>query len=441
MALKKSKIIGDFRDMIRLRTISCEDMSQAPLDQFEAFRELLRERFPALFGAAEVRYPGFNGILLKIKGRMEGSPSVLMAHYDVVPVDQDGWTCDPFGAEIRDGRICGRGTLDTKSTLCGIVEAVEANLVEGWQPVHDLYLSFGGEEETHGDTCREIVRTLSEDGVRPAFVLDEGGAVIPEGVPGLRRKAAMVGIAEKGTANYRITAFGKGGHASTPPRHTAVGKLAEAAVRIENHPFPARISEPVYVMFREIAKLVPVYERFAFANVKLFAPAVKAAATVLGPTFNAMVRTTQALVTVDGGTAYNVLPDRASFVVNLRILPGETMESAEAYLRKIIKDPEISVELIDGTDPTPVSEIDCPQWQMLREVCEETWPDAVFAPYMLNGGTDSRFYHEISEHVYKFSPMEMTAEERGMVHGPDESIAIENLLKTVIFYKKLLAKL
>jgi carboxypeptidase PM20D1 len=162
---------------------------------------------------------------------------------------------------------------------------------------------------------------------------------------------------------------------------------------------------------------------------------------MLGPTFNAMVRTTQALVTVDGGTAYNVLPDRASFVVNLRILPGETVESALEYLKRVVRDPDITVVLIDGTDPTPVSEIVCPEWQMLREVCVETWPDAVFAPYMLNGGTDSRFYHAISDHVYKFSPMEMTAAERGLVHGPDESIAIGNLLKTVIFYVKLLDRL
>ncbi len=441
MKLKKSVVIENFRDMIRKKTVSFEDMSLADEAEFAAFRALIPERFPHLAAAADYREIGGNGMLFHIKGQSDAKPSVLMAHYDVVPADQEGWTHDPFGAEISDGRIWGRGTLDTKGTLFSIVTSVDQALSEGWIPKNDLYLSFGGEEETHGETCGLIVETLRNENIRPAFVLDEGGAVIPEGVPGLKKKIAMVGIAEKGTANYMLTVRAKGGHAATPPKHTAVGQLARAAVRIENNPFPARLSDPVRKMFKELAHEVPPAERFAFSNIGLFEPGVKLLAPHLGPTFNAMVRSTAAVVIFEGRSAFNVLPDKAAMGVNVRILPGETKETALAHLKKIVADPEVDVLLIEGTDPTPVSDIDCPEWQLLREACSATWPDAAFGPYMLNGGTDSRFYSKISDHVYKFTPMEMTAKERGTVHGADESIAIENLLKCVRFYGRLIRML
>ena len=441
MKLQKSVVIENFREMIRKKTVSYEDMDRADAVEFAAFRALIPERFPHLWEAAEYREIGRGGMLFTVKGRSDAKPSVLMAHYDVVPADQDGWTCDPFGAEMKDGRIYGRGTLDTKGTLLSIVTAVDQALSEGWIPKNDLYLSFGAEEETHGDTCAEIVETLKNENIRPAFVLDEGGAVIPEGVPGLKKKLAMVGIAEKGTANYMLTVRDAGGHAATPPKHTAGGRLARAAVRIEEHPFPARLSASVRKMFKELAGEANPVVGAAFSNIGLFEPGVKILAPHLGPTFNAMVRSTAAVVLFEGASAFNVLPDKAAMGVNVRILPGETKESVLAYLKKVVADPKVSVELIDGTDPTPVSDIDCEEWQLLKRAAKETWPDAGFGPYMLNGGTDSRFYSEIADHIYKFTPMEMTAAERKTVHGANESISIDNLLTCVRFYGRLVREL
>ncbi|MDO4805392.1 MAG: M20/M25/M40 family metallo-hydrolase [Lachnospiraceae bacterium] len=441
MKISRKKIVDDFRAMIRIKTISKDDIRKMDMGEFAAFRKLLSDRFPVIKEMAEVQVIPPTGILFKIKGESADAPSVLMAHMDVVPADQEGWTCDPFGAEIKDGRIYGRGTLDTKGTLCAIMEAVEYSLGRGWKPKNDLYLSFGGEEEVSGETAGNIAEWLGKAGVRPAFVLDEGGAVIPEGVPGLKRKTAMVGIAEKGTANYMLSVRGQGGHASTPPRHTAIGKLAKAAVRLEEHPFPARLTTPVRLMFREIAKEVPVYERAAFANANLLEPAIKTMASALGPTFNAMVRTTTAVVIFEGRSAFNVLPDRAAMGVNVRMLEGDTPESVRGELMRRVKDPEIEVDLIAGTPPTSVSEIDCREWEMLKKVIRKVWKDVPVGPYQLNGGTDSRFFSEISNHVYRFTPMEMTAKERATVHGANESISVKNLLKTVLFYRLLLEEL
>lgn len=441
MKLSRSRAADDLSAMIRKRTVSYDDPGRMELKEFEGFRQLLTERFPAVAEGSERREIGLTGVLYKIKGETDEKPSVLMAHYDVVPADQAAWTEEPFSGTIKDGRIFGRGTLDTKSTLCAMMEAADAALKDGWRPKNDLYLSFSGEEETCGGSCGDIVKVLKEENVRPAFVLDEGGAVIPEGLPGLNRMAAMIGVAEKGTANYRLTIKKKGGHTSTAPRRTILGQLARAAVRIENHPFPARLSEPVKLMFRELSGEVPPYEKFAFEHPEIFSPAISAAAAVLGGTFNAMVRTTTAIVILEGRSAFNVLPDQAEMGINVRLLAGDTVESAAEYLKKIIHDPEINVEILAGRDPSPTAEIRCPEWEMLKDVIREVWPAAAAAPYQLNGGTDARNYDEISNHVYRFSPMVMTKQERGSVHGANESIALRSLFTTIVFYEKLLRKL
>ena len=440
MKLNKERILDNFRAMIRIRTVSEE--SSADEQAFAAFRALLRERYPAVFAAGESWLIGKRGVLIRIPGKTADHPSVLMAHYDVVPADASGWRFDPFSAALEGGRIYGRGTLDTKSTLCAIMEAASKLIENGARPAHDLYLSFGGEEEISGSCASEIVSFLKERGVRPDLVLDEGGSVIPEGLPGVKRRAAMIGIAEKGTANYRISvSTGRAGHASVPPKTTAVGRVARAAARIESHPFPTRLSKPTELMFRELARYVPAYEKPAFSHVKNFALPIRLLAPHLGDTFNAMVRTTCAFTNCRADSSFNVLPERAEMGVNVRLLEGDTLESAAAYLRKVIADPCVSVELIAGSDPTPVSEINCRAMDTLKRVIASVWKDAVIAPYQLNGGTDARFFTEISDHIYRFSPMVMTKEERSTVHGIDESIAVTSLLQTVIFYIRLIRQI
>ena len=441
MKLKKSQILENFRAMIRLRTVSFDDEARTDREEFRRFRELIKNRYPAVFSRGEGWVVGEYGVLIRIPGKSADNPSVLMAHYDVVGAGED-WDFDPFGAELRDGRICGRGTLDTKCTLCSILEAVSYHLENGFVPERDIWLSFGGEEETCGATCGEIVSHLQSLGVKPSFVLDEGGSVIPEGLPGLRREAAMIGIAEKGTVNYLLSIqCAGGGHASVPPKSTVIGRLARAAVAIETHPFPARLSTPVKLMFRELAAETPFYERPVFSHPELMAPAISAAASALGGTFNAMVRTTCAVTIMEGRSAFNVLPDRAVMGVNVRLLEGDTIESARRYLMKIVGDPKIRVDVIAGSGPSPVSDINCREYKLLKETISQIWPRAVVAPYQMNGGTDARFYSRLTDHIYRFSPMVMTKEERASVHGRNESIAEDKLFTMIRFYIRLIEKL
>jgi carboxypeptidase PM20D1 len=428
--------------MIQVKTVSHFDAAETDEAEFEKFRKLLDRLYPVTGGIGQRRRIGRTGILYRIPGReTEGDPAVLMAHYDVVPAEASEWDFDPFSGEIKDGFICGRGALDTKCTLCAVMESVENLLKKGWRPKHTLYLSFSGEEEVEGSDADRIVKDFEAAGIRAAFVLDEGGAVIPEGLPGVKRPAAMIGIAEKGVANLELSVSGSGGHASTPPAHTAAGEIARAAAAIEAHPFPAQLTRPVLEMFRYLGEEVPGAAGAAFRKASLLSPAIRAAAVRMGGTFGAMVRTTAAVTVMQGSPSYNVLPEKAMIGVNLRLLGNDTMESACAYLKKAVNNPKIEFRYISGSNPSPVSDCEGDMWKMLTDTIHSTWPEALIAPYTLNGGTDSRFFHRISGCVYKFTPMEMSAEDRKCVHGRNEKIAAGRLLKMAVFYSRLLEKL
>lgn len=440
--LQKEKILEHFREMIRIPTVSFAKREDTDREAFQRFRKLIYDLYPALCSTAEVKEIGDFGLLFRIPGQSDKHPSVLMAHMDVVPADPSLWDADPFGAEVIDGRIYGRGTLDTKSTLWGILEAAELRAAKGLVPANDIYLSFGGEEETCGPCCREIVSFLKEKGVRPQFVLDEGGSVIPEGLPGVHVEAAVIGIAEKGTANYLLELRDKkGGHASVPPRHTVVGRLSKAAVNIENHPFPARLSTPVKMMFKELKDEAPLYAKAVFARPELFEKAIVFGSRILGPTVNAMVRTTVAVTFSESRSEFNVLPQEASLGVNVRLLEGDTVESAAKRLKATAGDPDIEVRLVRGTNPSAVAPVDTDEYRMLKEVISEVWKGVICAPYQMNGGTDARFYSELTEEIYRFSPMIMSKEERASVHGVNESIAIDNLMRIPVFYLKLMDRI
>ena len=442
MKLNRTEVLERFAKMIRLRTVSHADGRGTDAAAFAAFRSLFRSCYPVFFERGEGWGIGAYGTLLRIPGRSSEHPSVLMAHYDVVDADPSSWSHDPFGAERADGRIWGRGTLDTKSTLLAVCEAMAWQLAGGFVPANDIYLAFGGEEEVSGPTAAMIVSFLKKRGVKPDFVLDEGGAVIPEGLPGVPHQAAMIGSAEKGTANYLISCEEhRGGHTSAPPRHTVAGRLAAAAGAGESHEFPARLGTPVRMMFEALAPYVPAAERPFFRHPALVSPAISAAAPLLGGSFRPMVRTTCAVTIMDVRAAFNVLPESGALGVNARLIEGDTVESVRKELQRVIRDPEIRVETISGSDPSPVSDPEAAVYGVLADTIRSVWKHTIVAPYQLNGGTDARFYADLTDHVYRFSPMIMTKEERAAVHGIDESVSAETLFRMIRFYIRLIGRL
>ena len=436
--LNRNKILADMQKMIRCKTVSHMDEKQTDFGEFEKFRRLLEEQFPLVNQYAKKHLIGKTGVLYQLQGESAEKPSVCMAHYDVVPVDEEAWEKPAFAGILEGDVLWGRGTLDTKGTVCGIMEAAEQLLSEGYVPKRDLYLAFCGDEETTGESCEAVVDWFWQHGIRPELVLDEGGAVVENVFPGVPGECAMIGIAEKGYINLQLTLKSNGGHSATPPEHTVVGKLAQAMVAIEAHPFPAQMTKPVAAMFDTLGRHSGFGYRMIFANIKLFQPILFRFCQKAGDEFNAMMRSTCALTKMEGSKAFNVLPPSGQIGMNLRLLGEDTVDSAIAYLKKVVKNDDIIYAVQTGTNPSDSSDVNCEQWELLRQVVHTTFPQAIVSPYLMMACSDARQYCRITDKVYRFSPMKMSNEERALIHGHNERIPVDTLLKTVEFYIRLM---
>ena len=434
----REKIVRDMQDMIRCKTISHADPAQMDLAEFEKFQNLLKERFPLIHQRCSLQKIGRTGLLYRLPGKSSEKVGVCMAHYDVVPADESLWSKPAFAAILENDVLWGRGTLDTKATLCGVMEALEALLAKGYSPSYDLYLSFSGEEEVDGDSCRQIVDWFQSQGITPDWVLDEGGAVVDHVFPGYNGSCALIGIAEKGGFNVEFSMHSKGGHASTPPAKQLLGHMSRALLRVEKKHFPFQLTKPVLEMFDTVGRHSNFLFRMIFANLWLFKPVLNLIGKLSGGELNAMMRTTVALTCFEGSKAYNVMPPSAHFAANLRLLGKDHKDSALAYLKKVVNNDQITVTGLGGMNPSPCSDTDCEGWQLVSTAVRQTWPEAVVSPYLMMACSDSRHYNRITDKVYRFSAMHLSKEERGTIHGNDERIPVETLLTTVKFYTRLL---
>lgn len=426
-------------EMVRCKTVSNLDHALEDEAEFEKFRALLRTRYPNLHARCELRRVGRCGLLYRWAGKLPDAPSVFMAHYDVVPADESAWSHPPFAGVVEDGILWGRGTLDTKGTLVGVVEAAEALIAQGFVPEHDIYLAFSGEEEIAGPTASDIVDDFTARGLTPALVLDEGGAVVEGVFPGVTRPCALIGTGEKGQLFLDLSLKSKGGHASAPPPHSTVGQLSRAVADIEDHPFPFRLTPPAAGMFDTLGRYSNFGTRLIFANLWLFRPVLDAMCRRSGGELNALVRTTVAVTKARGSDAYNVLPPEAVFGVNGRLLSGDSSDAVIARLRTAAKNPDIVFTKGVCSEASAFSETgDSPAWKKIGSAVRRTWPEAIVSPYLMIAGSDSRHYCRISKNVYRFCPMALTREERATIHGHDERIPVAKIATTVQFYIRLM---
>ncbi len=427
--------------LIRKRTVSSREPEAVDWAEFEAFRALLPELYPETHRTLERTVVGGHAMLYRWKGKGQGEPLVLMAHYDVVPASDEGWERPAFSGDVHDGAVWGRGSIDTKCTLACAFEAVEALLKAGFTPERDVYLSFGHDEETGGRGAPAIVAHLEGLGVKPGLVLDEGGAVVRGVFPGVERPLAMVGVAEKGVTDIELSVRSQGGHSSTPPRKGAAWRLARAITRLEARPFPARFPAATRLMFSRIAPHAPAGLRLVLGNLWLFEPLLLFVFGRAGGELGAMCRTTMAVTMLQGSDAANVLPAVAKAVVNVRVAIGQSVESVVERMKAVIDDPLVELRVLLPGEPSPVSELSGPRFDALSATIAEVYPDAVVAPYVVMGGTDARHYARVSSTVYRFSPFELSKAERASMHAVNERLPVASLAKGVEFYLRLIRRI
>ncbi len=433
--------VAKLQALVRIESVSDRDPSRVDTDAFDLLLAELRTQFPLLHDQLELTRVGSHGLLFRWPGTSSDRPVVLMAHLDVVPVDESApWQHPAFSAEIVDGAVWGRGTLDDKGCVAAICEAVERLLADGHRPAQDVWLSFGCDEEVSGPTAEAGVAELVRRGVRPWLVLDEGGAVAHGAFPGVKRAVAAIGVAEKGTTGVELRVTGRGGHASTPARNGPTARLARAILKIDRNPMPARLPDTTVDLMRTLAPHLPRPLRPVLGRADRIRPLLTRALSVAGPEAAAMARTTFAITTLDGSPALNVIASSATAGVNVRVMPGDTVDDAIAHLRTVIDDVDIEITVVERGEASPVSEVGEP-FDLVVATIASLFPDAVPAAYVMTGATDSRHFTDLCEHVYRFAPFRMTAAQRQAIHSFDEHLDVDAFLAGIDWYRLLIESL
>ena len=440
ISFDRDAAINALAQLIRCKTISYSDHSLEDDAEFEKLIALLPSLYPNVFKTCSFDRLPDRGLLFKWPGKTAGEPAVMMAHYDVVPVNEENWEKPPFEAIIEDGCMWGRGTLDTKGTFNGVLFAADSLISQGFQPEHDMYFAFSGGEEVNGKGAPNIVSWFEKNGITPAMVVDEGGAVVENVFPGVKQPCGLIGIAEKGMMNAQFRTVSAGGHASAPKPHTPVGVLAKACTRIEGHPFQAHIEGPAAQMFDTLGRHSTFLYRMIFANLWCFGWVIDLLGRSSGGEMNALVRTTVAFTQMQGSSARNVIPPEAKMVANMRLNPADSVASALDYLKKTVADEAVEITALESFEPSRISRTDCEGWEKVSAAVSETWPGCIVSPYLMVQCSDSRHYGRISDKVYRFSAMDLTGEERSTIHGNNEKVRLEGICRAVEFYIRLMKK-
>ena len=433
--------VSNLAELVRCKTVSYRDTSLEDDAEFEKLLNLLPTLYPNVAKTCEYKTFADRGIFYRWPGKKSTAPAVLMAHYDVVPTDDNLWEKPPFEGILEDGVLWGRGTLDTKVTLNAALFAANHLIAEGFVPEQDIYFAFSGGEEINGKGALHIVNYFAEQGITPGIVVDEGGAVVENVFPGVKSPSAMIGIAEKGMLNLEYRVSSGGGHASAPKPHSPVVELSAACLKMEQNPFPAHLTAPVAEMFDTLGRHSTFLYRMIFANLWCFGGLLDKICRKSGGELNALMRTTVAFTQMQGSKAPNVIPPSATLVSNMRLNPMDDVESSLAYVKKTIGNAQVEITAIDGMNPSRISRTDDDAFRKVAHAVRGTWRGTLVTPYLMVQCSDCRHWGALSDKVYRFSAMDLTAEERATIHGNNERIRTEAVGRAVEFYLRLIKQL
>ncbi|MDH5545276.1 MAG: M20 family peptidase [Gammaproteobacteria bacterium] len=426
--------------VIRFETYSKrapEPYDAHPFDQLHTF---LKEVFPLVYEKLQVEVINQHGLLFTWKGKNPDlTPVLFVAHQDVVSVEEpQTWEHPPFSGKIHDGYVWGRGALDDKPAIITQMYNIQELLKQSWQPERTLVFAYGQDEEVGGEYgATQLAAELKKRGYHFDAIYDEGMPITQGILAGIDSPVALVGIAEKGYMTLTLSVNGEGGHSSSPPPNTAVGVLAHAIAKLEDHPMSASLDGPVGHMFSTLAPEMGTVKHAVLSNLWLLGGVLEK--QLAGkPSTNALIRTTVAATMFQGSQQANVLPQLAEAKVNFRLIPENSIEQVIQHVKDTIKDERVNIEIFgDASEPSAVSSIESNAYMALNRSIRESFPDAMVAPTLMIGATDSRRYKDLADNIYRFRPLLLNAQDIKRFHGSNERISIANLRQMAVFYRQL----
>lgn len=432
--------IAHLQKAIQCQTISFGDTTKWQAAPFEQLKALLESAYPLVHKTLQREIFSGYSYLYTWQGKNPTlAPYVFLAHQDVVPVEENTrnlWSAEPFGGVLQNNIIYGRGAIDNKCNLISIMEATEKLLQQGYQPERTMYFVFGQDEEIGGQKgAIPIAKALEMRGVKADLLIDEGGIVTKDKVPGMTKPVAMIATAEKGYLSLEFSVTKKGGHSSMPENETAVDILMKAMNQLHDNPFPARFDRATQGFIDYLGPEMGFPNNMAFTNQWLFKSLI-----IKGldkkPTSRAMIHTTAVTTMINAGIKDNVVPTVATAVANFRLLPGDSARWVIQRVKEIISDDRVIVTVKSGTfsEASGSNVADGIGFQKINKIVKQTYEGVVASPFLLIGATDSRHFIKISDNIVKFSPV---LDPVGF-HTFDEQVSVDSYQHSVWFFEQLL---
>lgn len=418
------------QEMIRCKTISVKDSYDDT--EFAKLRAVVEGKFPLLHEKAERRIFAQDCWLYKLPGKDPSRNILLMSHHDVVAADEE-WSYDPFGGEIVDGKIYGRGAADTKGSLCGILFAVEQMLSEGFLPEVNVYVCSSHNEELGGDGITSVREYFLEQGITLEVVLDEGGAIVDPPLGNMAcEKCAMVAVHEKGRCRITCTATWASSHVSlTGYKNNPVERMAAFIREVSKGDlFITRLNPQVMGMFSSLAPYCGFPMNVLFSNLWLFGGIIRKVLPQINATAGGMIGTTCAFQTIEGGTNAKICTATAM----LRNVNEADLDKDLEALTAVAAKYGIEVAITHREYYHPVN-ADCAAYSYTFDCLKRIFPRYPAAPYILPAGTDAWKLTPVCDCVLRFAPTRMSAQQLGSIHAVDENLDVSAVAEAAVFYK------
>jgi len=422
--------------MIQKETISFR--GQTDISKFLELHKEMEKLFPAVHEKCE-KIVLDGSLLFKWNGKGKTEPVLFMSHHDVVEANGK-WEHGAFSGDTDEsGRVWGRGTVDTKASLFCMLQAVEELLKEGFEPECDVYIASSCTEEWSGGGAPATVDYLKNNGVKLAYLMDEGGMILEEPVGGVKGVYGMVGVVEKGYGDIKFVAKSNGGHASAPTKNTPLVRLGKFMVDVEkNYPFRSEMSPTVREMFRRMTPNMSFAMKTIFSNLWLFEKLLLKLLPSISSAAGAMVRTTLAFTTAKGSDGYNVLPQEAYVTGNMRFIPHQDADESIKIISDFAKKYDIESEVIYYDKSCPVVSFESQPFHLVEQVAKDIYPGVQICPYVMTGGTDAKFYRDVTDNALRFAPLYIDKQQYGSIHALNENIFRGALTPAVDFYKAMI---